>query len=301
MVTYSDIDPHDVGQRLDNFLLRQLKGVPRQHVYKVIRSGEVRVNGKRAKPSQRLSLGDRIRIPPVRQSAQQDLRPSATLQTLLLTRVVYEDKDILAINKPAGVAVHGGSSVSSGVIEQLRLATSNPRLALVHRLDRDTSGCLLMARKPGVLKTLQDAFAQRQVKKIYDLIVVGVWPKRTREVRLALQRYQTSWGERRVNVNAEGKAARTDFNIVHSSGAYTWLRARLHTGRTHQIRVHAKAQGHPVVGDTKYGHSKMPDAERLMLHASRLHVPYAGSLLKLESPVDPDLQEFWEQVNQVKR
>lgn len=292
MVKYIDIDARDDGQRLDNCLMRELKGVPRQHIYKVIRSGEVRVNGSRARANTRLKGGDKVRIPPIRTRQEVPIRPSESLQRSLLTSVIYEDADILAINKPSGIAVHGGSSISSGVIEQLRLAQDNQRLELVHRLDRETSGCLLMAKKPSVLKQLQKEFRERRVKKIYELIVEGQWPKRAKVINAKLERFETHWGERRVRVSSRGQTAQTDFEIVHASENHTWLKARLHTGRTHQIRVHAASQGCPISGDDKYG-SKSSQTE-LLLHASKLHVPWSGDALKLAAPVPARFQDSWD-------
>ena len=291
MVKYIDVTAEDEGQRLDNCLMRELKGVPRQHIYKVIRSGEVRVNGGRAKASTRLKGGDKVRIPPIRTRQEVPIRASEGLQQSLLSAVLYEDEDILAIDKPAGVAVHGGSSISSGVIEQLRLAQDNPRLELVHRLDRETSGCLLMAKKPSVLKQLQLEFRERRVKKIYEMIVVGQWPKKVKVINAKLERFETAWGERRVRVSNRGQVAQTDFEIIKSSASYTWLKARLHTGRTHQIRVHAASQQCPIMGDDKYGDRS--SETQLLLHASKLHVPWLGDALKLTASIPERFDVFW--------
>lgn len=298
-VIYVEIeDADDAGQRLDNFLLRTLKGVPRQHIYKLIRRGEVRVNGGRAKAAYRIQLADRIRIPPVNTRAQVQLHIPKEKGQFLLERTLHEDDNYLIINKPAGTAVHGGSSVSAGVVEILRAATDNPRLELVHRLDRGTSGCLVLAKSGRALKSAQAAFRNRQVKKIYELIVWGQWPANVRTVQLKLQRYETAWGERRVRVDHSGQSARTDFELLEIGPVATRLRARLHTGRTHQIRVHAHSSGHGVVGDDKYGATEaVGNADfRLCLHASRVHLPTSDGILRIDCPVDGDMRAVWQRL-----
>ncbi|MEM9624359.1 MAG: RluA family pseudouridine synthase [Pseudomonadota bacterium] len=303
-VRYIDIQqPDDVGQRLDNFLMRQVKGVPRSMIYRIVRKGEVRVNGGRVAVSYRLALGDKVRLPPIRQSVDKPLQPNEDLAQKLLNGVLFEDDNLLVLNKPFGVAVHGGSNIRYGVVETLRLHYGNDRLELIHRLDRDTSGCLALAKNRRVLKELQAAFRERQVKKLYDLMVWGNWPRHTRTVQKKLQRYTTAWGERRVRVSAQGQSARTDFDIVESGTQATWLQARIHTGRTHQIRVHAQASGHSIVGDTKYAdpdHGRSPPVEvaRLCLHARKLVLPYAGSHLKLHAAVPSDMHDIWRQIDQ---
>ena len=275
----------DVGQRIDNFLLRQLKGVPRTHVYKILRSGEVRVNSGRIKPSYRLSMGDQVRVPPVRIAKSTPIRPQSGLIERLQDAILFEDDRYLAIDKPAGVAVHGGTSINSGVVEQLRLAANNPKLELVHRLDRDTSGCLLLAKRGSALREAQTAFRQRTTSKIYQGLVQGQWPKSLRSIQLPLQRYQTSWGERRVRVDYQGQSARTDVELLSATEEFSSLRLILHTGRTHQIRVHLAHHGHPLLGDSKYGDEQ--SAERLMLHAERLKVRMPNGELDVRAPL-PD-------------
>ncbi len=297
-VTYVDIsDANDVGQRIDNFLMRTLKGVPRQHVYRVLRKGEVRVNGGRIQSSYRLQAGDRVRIPPVRTRAEMPISFSAEIAQLLKTAVIYEDDDYLGLDKPAGVAVHAGSSVTAGVVEILREALGLPRLELVHRLDRETSGCLALAKRRQALNVAQQAFRERRVKKIYELFVRGAWPAANQIVQLRLERYRTSWGEGRVRANPAGQSARTDFKRLAEAPHASRLQAALHTGRTHQIRVHAAASGHPIVGDDKYGSAadRGPHAPRLCLHARRLHIPLPGRTLKLEAAVPADMEEIWTQ------
>jgi 23S rRNA pseudouridine955/2504/2580 synthase len=302
-VSYVDItDQQDVGQRADNYLMRILKGVPRQHVYRILRRGEVRVNGGRVKASYRLQLHDRIRIPPVRTRQEMPVQYSKRTAQLLKAAVLFEDEDFMVINKPAGMAVHGGSSISSGVVEILREMTGNSRLELVHRLDRDTSGVLALAKKRSALVAAQEQFRARTVKKIYQVFVAGVWPRATRVVQLKLQRYETSWGERRVRVDSHGKTARTDFSILDTAGTRaTRLQATLHTGRTHQIRVHASASGHAILGDDKYTPAAdKQDASatdlRLCLHACKLTIPLAHQVLKVSAPVAEDMEQIWSEL-----
>ena len=297
-VEYVDIsDFEDVGQRIDNFLLRSLKGLPRQRVYKILRSGEVRVNGGRIKPSYRLQLEDRIRIPPVTTRSATPVQFADATQEILESAVIYEDDDLIALNKPSGFAVHGGSSIANGVIELIRTMRKAPRLELAHRIDRDTSGCLLICKRRSVLVAVQDAFRQRTVKKKYDLYVGGEWPKSVRTVSLRLQRYETSWGERRVRVSSSGQQARTDFSVVEQKKQAAHLSASLHTGRTHQIRMHASAQQHPILGDSKYGEVAALNAPRLCLHASRLVVPLGSDRLDIQAPMHEDMQDFWDSLD----
>ena len=294
-VTFVDIDDeNDVGQRIDNFLMRRLKGVPKQKIYSILRKGEVRVNSGRVKQTYRLKASDRVRIPPVSTRAEAPVQLNDETQQVLEASILFEDKDFIAINKPYGFAVHGGSSITSGVVEMLRLMRGQPRIELAHRLDRDTSGCLLLCKKRGVLKEVQAAFRERTVKKKYTLIAQGRWPAKTRTVQDRLLRYETDWGERRVRVDAKGQVARTDFQIVEHGELGTLLQAALHTGRTHQIRVHAQFQGHPIWGDTKYGGTSGPkDVERLCLHASRLVVPVGGDRLDVSAPLEPTMASIW--------
>lgn len=293
-VEYVDItSAEDAGQRIDNFLMRSLKGLPRQRVYKILRSGEVRVNGGRIKPSHRLQLGDRIRIPPVTLKAEQPIKMADATVASLEAAILYEDADLIALNKPSGFAVHGGSSIRSGVIELFRAFRQAPRLELAHRIDRDTSGCLLLCKRRSVLTEVQAAFRHRVVKKKYDLYVAGAWPKSIRTVSLRLQRYETAWGERRVRTSSAGQLARTDFAIVDKKQQATHLSAALHTGRTHQIRVHAQSQQHPILGDDKYAQTTTLAAPRLCLHASRLVIPIGRDRLDFQAPIADDMTSFW--------
>ena len=280
----------EAGQRLDNFLLAIMKGVPRSRVYRMLRRGEVRVNGGRARPTYRVCRGDTVRVPPHRATAPS---PPADvperLAEVLHDRAVYEDRDLLVLDKPSGLATHGGSGVSFGVIEILRRSDPHTRYELAHRLDRDTSGCLAVAKRRSVLTALHEAFREGTVRKRYDLVVSGRWPAAKRTVRDALERYRMPNGERRVRVAPGGDPARTDFAVVArredaTAEPATWLAATPRTGRTHQIRVHAAASGHPIWGDDKYA----PDSRgRLMLHATELTVPLAGRQVRAAAPL-PD-------------
>ena len=294
-VTFVDIeDENDVGQRIDNFLMRRLKGVPKQKIYSILRKGEVRVNSGRVKQTYRLKAQDRVRIPPVATRAEAPVQLNDETEQLLEASILLEDKDFIAINKPYGFAVHGGSAITSGVVEMLRVIRGQPRIELAHRLDRDTSGCLLLCKKRGVLKEVQAAFRERTVKKKYTLIAQGRWPTKTRTIQDRLLRYETDWGERRVRVDAKGQVARTDFQILEAGERATLLQAALHTGRTHQIRVHAQSQGHPILGDTKYGGASGPkEVARLCLHASRLVVPIGGDKLDVSAPLEPTMASIW--------
>ena len=280
----------EAGQRLDNFLLAIMKGVPRSRVYRMLRRGEVRVNGGRARPTYRVCRGDAVRVPPHR-AAEPDSPAGfpARQAAMLRERVVYEDRGILVLDKPSGLAAHGGSGVSFGVIELLRRLDPDTRYELAHRLDRDTSGCLAVAKRRSALTALHAAFRDGAVGKRYDLVVSGRWPASKRTVRDALERYRLPNGERRVRVAPAGDPARTDFAVVArrddaSADAATWLAATPRTGRTHQIRVHAAAAGHPIWGDDKYA----PDSRgRLMLHATELTLPMADREVRVAAPL-PD-------------
>ena len=248
------IDEGSAGQRLDNFLIKILKGVPKTHVYRIIRSGEVRVNKGRAAADTRLELGDEVRVPPVVQAerADHDATPAREFP------VLFEDEYLLAVNKPAGVAVHGGSGVSFGVIEQLRRARPQAKfLELVHRLDKETSGILLIAKKRAALIALQDQFRARETGKTYAVLVEGTWPKSKKVVDVALHKYLTAEGERRVKAvaddNEDGRRSISLVKVVQAFAEHSLLDVTIKTGRTHQIRVHMAHEGHPIVGDEKYG------------------------------------------------
>lgn len=297
-VTYIDVD--DPGQRIDNYLTRVLKPVPKARIYRMLRRGEVRVNGGRVKPTYRVQAGDRIRIPPVR-TGRRVQAPARyhLLEPLLRDGVLFEDQGLLILDKPAGVAVHGGSGVSFGLIEALRAERSERFLELAHRLDRDTSGCLIVAKSRRALRDVHALLRQRRVRKSYELLVSGCWPPDLETVELPLHRFVTASGERRVRAASHGKPARTTFHRVRTGRSATWMQARLHTGRTHQIRVHAAASGHPVLGDEKYASAASAACReeigkvRLCLHASRLSFDWQGASLRIEAALPAAFQDVW--------
>jgi 23S rRNA pseudouridine955/2504/2580 synthase len=282
------------AQRIDNFLLRHLKGVPKSHVYRVLRSGEVRVNSGRVKPEYRLQPGDRVRVPPIRISEKKapPARPTEF-------PVAYEDPALLVVDKPAGVAVHGGSGVSFGVIESLRAARPEAKaLELAHRLDRDTSGLLIVAKKRGALVELHRMLREGEIEKVYLAVAKGKVESRT--LRQPLHKYVNAKGERRVSVQEGGMAAETRVKALKSSPEFTFLEIRLLTGRTHQIRVHLAHAGHPLLGDDKYGDFELnhrlekQGVRRLFLHASRLAFPHPISkeAIDLKAPLPAEMKKF---------
>jgi 23S rRNA pseudouridine955/2504/2580 synthase len=290
----------DAGQRLDNFLFRTLKGVPKSHVYRLLRTGQVRVNKKRAKPDYRLEAGDNVRLPPVRQAEKTEPGlPPHWQQDALKAAILFEDDRILVVNKPAGMAVHGGSGVSFGVIETLRvLRPETPGLELAHRLDRETSGCLIVAKRRSAVRALHQAFRDGSVEKHYLALVAHAWKGGEQDVDLPLEKNQLEGGERMVKVSREGKAAQSLFKPLQKFGGSALMDIRIYTGRTHQIRVHAAHIGHPVAGDDKYGDREANKAlkaaglKRMFLHAHRLAFPHpeTGERLALTAPLDEDLQ-----------
>jgi len=297
-VVQLQVDEAYVGQRLDNFLMRQYRRVPKTRIYRALRKGEVRVNGKRAKPEYRLQPQDRLRIPPLRQAEQSSATRAPTRWVELLENsIIYEDKGMLVINKPAGLAVHGGSGLGFGLIECLRQSRPQERsLELVHRLDRDTSGCLLIARKPAVLKDLHRQLRGGDVDKRYLALVAGRWPARQRRVEAPLKKNQLQSGERMVRISAEGKPSVTEFRVVERFKGATLVEASPITGRTHQIRVHALHQGFPLLGDDKYNSdqsqvlSRDLGLKRLFLHASSLSFhTLEGKRVQVEAELDPAL------------
>ncbi|WP_298437022.1 RluA family pseudouridine synthase [Ottowia sp.] len=302
------VDEESAGQRLDNFLLRHLKGVPKTHVYRIIRSGEVRVNRGRAAADTRLAAGDEVRVPPVRLPERVVAGPERPAPAREFP-VLLEDEHLIAIDKPAGVAVHGGSGVSFGVIEQLRQSRPQARLLeLVHRLDRETSGVLLVAKKRSALKALQEQFRGRETGKTYLALVLGDWPARLKVIDLPLHKFVLTGGdgegERRVRVAAkddpDGMRAITLVKVRERLPGFTLLEVTIKTGRTHQIRVHLASQGHPIAGDAKYGDFERNKAlqkqglKRMFLHAWRLQFnhPGSGERVELQAPLPPDLQSF---------
>jgi len=255
-VYYTTVTAEEDGQRLDNYLLRILKGVPKSHIYRLIRGGEVRVNKKRAKASSRLETCDIVRIPPVRTSPESgELRLSDAVIARLEASIIHEDDSLLVLNKPTGMAVHGGSGLSFGVIEALRHMRPDANyLELIHRIDRETSGCLLIAKKRSMLRAVQALFEARDVEKTYWTLSSNAWHgKQATQIDVALQKNTLRSGERIVRVDTEGKASQTRVRLLENYAEACWLEAKPKTGRTHQIRVHTAHIGHPIFGDEKYG------------------------------------------------
>jgi 23S rRNA pseudouridine955/2504/2580 synthase len=289
-VRFVEIEAEEAGQRVDNYLLRLCKGVPKSHIYRAIRSGQVRVNKGRVSSEYRLEAGDVLRVPPMRLPQADEPRPVPPA----VFPIVFEDRDILVIDKPEGVAVHGGSGVSFGVIEQLRAARPEERvLELAHRLDRDTSGLLVIAKSRKALVRLHDMFREGVVRKYYQALVTGDWVNDRQHLREPLLRWMTASGERRVRVDPEGKPSHTVVNLLKRFGRYSLVEADLRTGRTHQIRVHLANAGFPLVGDDKYGSDEVREHfsrlgfKRMFLHAGRVEMahPVSGELLELEAPL----------------
>lgn len=300
-VQYLEVSEEYAGQRLDNFLLRQLKGVPRSKIYRMIRKGEVRVNGKRPKPTHRLETLDKIRVPPLR-LGDEPVKPNLSVAKNVENTILYEDKVILIINKPTGLAVHGGSGVTNGVIESFRAVRPDaPYLELVHRLDRETSGCLMIAKRRSVLKRLQaELHHKNTLLKQYCVIVHGQWPANRTQVDLPIAKNTLSSGERVSRVQSDGKESLTRFRLL-AAGTQSLLEAIPVTGRTHQIRVHCHHAGHPVVGDDKYGaedRDKRLRPGRMMLHASRLVIPAGLDLPEIDvsAPMDEKMQALWDRL-----
>lgn len=300
-VSYLEAGEGDAGQRLDNYLARRLKGVPRTLIYRILRTGEVRVNGRRARPDYRVTPGDRVRIPPLRREGKSDTRaPSKSLREFVAKAIIYEDADLIVVNKPAGVAVHGGSGLSFGVIEALR--ATRPELAeleLVHRLDRETSGCLLIAKRRAVLRELHALLREREMQKTYLALLVGRWPFGRKTIDLPLKTNLKQGGERVVRVHAAGQEAVSTFEPVQHFGKLaTLVSVSIGTGRTHQIRVHAAHAGYPIAGDEKYG-DREKDARlrehglsRMFLHAHSLRFARRNvrEPFSIEAPLPEELQ-----------
>lgn len=298
-VQFIEIEADQAGQRIDNFLRNILKGAPKSLVYRLLRKGEVRVNKKRIKPEYKLQAGDLIRVAPVRLPEKGESAPvSDSLLSHLESAILFEDDRLLVLNKPSGLAVHGGSGVSLGLIEAVRKLRPDARfLELVHRLDRDTSGCIMIAKKRSMLRVLHEALRERKINKIYQALVVGRWESRHKHIDAPLLRAEVRSGERFVKVDSEGKASITDFKVLRRFGDIaTLIEARPKTGRTHQIRVHCQFTGHPIVGDSKYtadeDNQRFRDLgfKRLMLHAAGLIVSLPdGETLEVEAPLDETL------------
>lgn len=298
--------PADVaGQRIDNFLLTQLKGAPRTLVYRILRTGEVRVNKGRIKPDYRLQAGDVVRVPPLRLADEKEAaeKPARGAVRDLGSRIVYEEDGLLVIDKPAGLAVHGGSGVAWGVVEAMRvLRPESPFLELVHRLDRDTSGLLMLAEKRSLLRELHGLLREGRMEKVYVALLTGRLKGAEHRVTAPLKKITLPNGERIVRVSSEGKEALTTFKVLEIIGDTTLVEARPKTGRTHQIRVHAQYLGHPLAGDEKYGHDAVNHAlrvhgvNRLFLHARDLAIRTSGMTkdLRLHCPLPAELESALE-------
>ncbi len=306
-VRHERIDEAAAGQRIDNYLLRIAKGVPKSHVYRILRSGEVRVNGRRVQQTYRLQEGDEVRIPPIRVAEPTHAAAAPAGKPL---PVVYEDEALLVIDKPSGKAVHGGSGVSYGVIEQLRVQRPELRmLELAHRLDRETSGLLIVAKKRSALTALHDMMREGSVEKRYLTLVPGRWSNPLQHVKVPLHKYLTAEGERRVRVADEGKAAHSIVRLVRRWRDYSLLEVELKTGRTHQIRVHLAHLGFALCGDDKYGDfalNKRLEVEglrRMFLHAAKLRFahPLTGAPLAFDSPLPADLQTFLDRLDAAEK
>ncbi len=298
-VVYVEINADNCDQRLDNFLIARLKGVPKSRIYRLVRKGEVRVNKGRSDVKYRLMAGDIIRIPPIRvaERTEESYVPQG-LQSALENGILFEDDGFLIINKPAGFAVHGGSGVSSGIIEGLRLIRPEARfLELVHRLDKDTSGCLLIAKKRSALRLLQALFRNNQIQKTYQALLTGQWARKKLIVNAPLLKNISKGGERVVVISQAGKAAETLFKRLELFSNATLVEASPKTGRTHQIRVHAASLGHPIVGDERYGVDELNKAfrhkgyKRMFLHAQTLQFihPVTELPMQISAPLPPEL------------
>ncbi len=299
-IEYITITMDYVNQRIDNFLITRLKGVPKTRVYRLLRKGEVRVNKKRIPPSYRLQAGDCVRLPPLRlpDNKPMTLKPSRSLAALLADRILYEDNYLFILNKPSGIPVHGGTGASMGVIEALRVMYPHlPHLELAHRLDLGTSGCLIIAKKRSILKELHELFRSGEIKKRYWLLTKGHWKEKEVRVNAPLQKNQLSSGERFVRVSTEGKSATTLFRVLKTFDHAEWVEATLLTGRTHQIRVHAQYSHHPIAGDDKYGDAlfnkeiRAAGLKRMFLHAHQVEFTLSSlnHSIKVEAPLDHDL------------
>jgi 23S rRNA pseudouridine955/2504/2580 synthase len=308
-VSMIEIDEEWAGQRIDNFLIRICKGVPKSHVYRILRSGEVRVNKGRVGADYRLKTGDQVRVPPIRIAAPEVEAP--VWMPAPSYSIVHEDDYVLVIDKPAGLAVHGGSGVSFGVIEQLRNARPKAKfLELVHRLDRETSGLLMIAKRRSALVALHEQIRENKIDKRYLACVIGDWHDARRAVKAPLHKYLTADGERRVRVQDDGLASHTIFNLIERFKNYALLECELKTGRTHQIRVHLQHLGTPIVGDEKYGDFALnrrlsrsgvrPGIKRMFLHAFKLRFahPGSGESLELQAPLPADCRQFIDQLRE---
>ena len=298
LVRFIEIACDYAGQRIDNFLLNTLKGVPKSRIYRILRKGEVRVNRARVRPDYRLQIGDQVRIPPLRESERTSpCVPKAVLERLAAA-IIWEDNDVLVLNKPAGIAVHKGSGLDFGVIEALRsLRPQAAFLELAHRLDRETSGCLVLAKSMAALRAIHVALQAGQMNKRYLALVSGRWNHGTAEVSAGLRKNVLRGGERMVEVVADGKPAHSFFRAVSFFRQASLVEVTITTGRTHQIRVHAAHCGHPVAGDAKYGDSEFnrwlarQGLKRLFLHAHSIYLPLDGREVSVSAPLDESFEK----------
>lgn len=295
-----EVSSAEQGQRIDNFLLSRASGVPRSHIYRIIRKGQVRVNGGRIKPTRKLQTGDVVRIPPLRLKPANEVTVPDRLARSVRDSVLYECDDYLVLNKAAGLAVHGGSGLAFGAIDALRQSRQEPELELVHRLDRGTSGCLLIAKNRGICRAMQTLFRERQVEKRYLALLDGVWEHGDRTVNAPLAKNKEHAGERRVIISADGQSAVSHFIAIETYEQGSLMRVEIETGRTHQIRVHAKFCGHPVIGDTRYGDNarnttfKRLGLNRMYLHSESLTFEWSGKQVDVIAPVS----ELWKQATE---
>lgn len=303
------IDENSDGQRIDNFLFKTLKGLPKSRIYRAIRKGEIRINGGRIKSDYKLQIGDEVRIPPLRvvSKASQRLTPDEDLRERLEQRILFENDDMIAINKPPGLPVHGGTKASSGVVEWLRMLRPHAkRLELVHRLDKDTSGVLLIAKKRSSLLALQQQFAERSVDKQYLAIVTGECTFEKKMVDQPLLRLNSGDGSRKVVVSKQGKSALTEFKVVERGENLTLVQAKILTGRMHQIRVHSSYLGLPIIGDQRYGDWKINrlcqklGVSRMLLHAQRLSLMHSGERLEFAAEPDHEFKSIFQYDKQFK-
>jgi 23S rRNA pseudouridine955/2504/2580 synthase len=299
---FIEISKDQADRRIDNFLLTILHIVPKSHIYRLLRSGNIRVNKKRVRPDYRIQTGDILRIPPLEIRARKrfDQFPSS-LTKKVVDRVLYEDDNLLIVNKLSGLAVHGGSGVDFGLIQILRAVRSDVHfMELAHRLDRETSGCLIIAKKHRILRELHQLFQDGQIEKVYYALTLGHWPRKVSRIEVPLRKNVMQSGERMVKVDTAGKKALTEFRVRKMFEEATFVEAKLKTGRTHQVRVHAQYAGHPVAGDEKYGdrafNKKMRQKglHRLFLHAYQVSfvLPSIGKSILVKAPLDRDLQKI---------
>ena len=299
-VKFVEITSEHSDQRIDNYLFTLLKGVPKSRIYRIIRKGEIRINGSRIKPDYKLNEGDKIRIPPVRIAEREAfILPSKKLQYLLEKNILYEDDALLVLNKPSGLAVHGGSGIKFGLIEALRLIRpKTDYFELAHRIDRETSGCLIVAKKRSTLRYLQEQMRNRRINKVYRALATGKWPRGRNRIDLPLMAFEQKTGEKIVRVNSKGKKSVTIFSVMKRYRNFTLLEASLETGRTHQIRVHAQHIGCPLAGDSKYGLDdinkdiRKSGLKRMFLHAFKIGFSLpCGKNIFIEAPMPSDLSE----------